>query len=393
MKPTESIKVQSKQYPAELLSLEPGKVNLNTVPAIQLLHEQSMAKRRRDLAETTEDMFPLTCLEDLPVDEDVPADEAEAELVVSHKRIVILDREFNAIHGHETVLKAQSQRGATVIVLRITVALERRDIFLIKVRHAAKEGMLFPAIRMEAIRILHDVYELSVKEIQLLLVGPNGKKPSQKEVTSELNVGRLFEKYPGYVVPFRGYELDKHSFSNLKYLVGNRTIFDEMSSSPDQERHFLHMAIAATKARSKRLNTDIPPLMKHEDTKKLLFRDGLLPAKELLRVKYPEESFEHHPQSDLVSANAKLKRTDTLLLVKKQLDAGVTRNPLFLQVIELLETMSEISPVAKKEIMRTLMNQSPKEYADILTESHPDVAAQSIVGAKTRLTGLIRAIL
>lgn len=386
-----TIRVLGNKFSAEVLTASPGELELNNIPAIQLLHERVMARRRREMTDASSEMFKITCLDDIPIDEDVPQDELEAEKIVSHERVVITDKNFNVIHGHESVLKADEE-GASLIVLRIKQVLDPKDVFLLQVRHAAKEGMLFPAIRMEAIRVLHDEHSLEVRKIQLLLVGPKGKKQSPKEVTSELRVGQLFEKYPGYRIPFTGYELDKHSFSNLKYLVGNNSVFEEMSKSGDKEQHFLRMAINATKTRSKRLNTVVPPLMKHEDTRQLLFDQGVTPAEDLLKAKYPEDNFEYHPHNDLVAANEKLKRTDTLVLIKKQLDQNPEIHPLFRQILEITSTVAELSKPARKGILRALMNQDPEEFADVLAESHPELAVKGLVKTRSRITAALREV-
>lgn len=392
MKDRQIISVLGRRYESELVSAIPADLELNTIPAIQLLHERKMAERRQVLTEKTANMFKLSRLEDLPINEDVPDDEIEAERIVSHKRIVITDREMNVIHGHESVLKAALEKNCALIVLRIVSALSTADTFLIQVRHAAKEGQLFPAIRMEAIRLMHDEHGLNLKQIQSMLVGPRCKKPTQKEVGSELKVGRLFERYPGYRIPFIGHELDKRAFSNLKYLVGNNAIYEEMEGSKDKEKHFLHMAINAAKTRSKRLNSEVPPLMKHEDTRHLLFSEGLPQAKELLRAKYPEENFEHHPQNDLIAANEKLRRTDTLVLIKGQLDANPQGHQLFRQVLDLNMTISEISPLARKELMRSLISQAPEDCASLLVQAYPEIAAQELQNANSRLSRLLKGL-
>lgn len=368
-------------------------LNLNRYPAPQLLHERSMARRRRELTDGSDDMFKLTSLKDLPIDEDVPTDELEADKMVSHKRLIIVDKDYNVVHGHEAVLKAIDQGETSVSVLRICQKISERTALLFQVRHAAKEGMLFPAIRMEAIRIMADEYGLQTKQMQLLLVGPKGKKPSAKEVTSELGVGRLFERYPGYQIPFTGYELDKHSFSNLKYLVGNNTIFEQMSKSPDHEQHFLRMAINATKTRSKRLNTEIPPLMIHPDTKDKLFNEGLPQAKDLHRAKYPEDNIQHHPQNDLVAANEKLNRTETLVLLKKQLEENPSVNPVFKQVQKLNSTISEISDKARIEILRGHLAEAPELFAQVLIEGRPELAVKGLTTAKSKYEQLLMEVL
>jgi len=388
---TVTIRTMGKAFEAEALTCSPHDVDINSVTAIQFYHEANMARRRKEMTEKSTDMFKLTCTNDLPLPDEVSADELEAEAVTSHKRIILTDKELNVIHGHESVLIAR-ETDEQILILRIKKSLSPDSVFLLQVRHAAKEGLLYPAVRMEVIRTLVDDMKLDIRDAQLLLVNPKGKKPSPKEVTSELRVGRLFEANPGYKIPFTGFELDKHSFSNLKYLVGNNTIFNEMQTGKDKSDHFLRMAITATKTRSKRLNSEVPPLMKYPDTKDVLFAQGLPQSKALLRAKYPEENQAQHPQNDLVSANQKLKNTDTLLLIKHQIDNNPTTNALLRQVLEINFTMAELSTNARKEILRSLFELAPQDFADILIDNHPELAVESLNKKKQRFEKLLKGV-
>jgi len=388
---TVTISTMGAAVEAEALTCAPADVDINKITAIQFYHELNMARRRKELTEKSAELFRLTCTNDLPLPDEVSADELEAETVASHKRIILTDKDLNVIHGHESVLIAR-ESGEQILVLRIKRSLTPESIFLLQVRHAAKEGLLYPAVRMEVIRALVDDMKLELRNAQLLLVNPKGKKPSPKEVTSELRVGRLFEENPGYKIPFTGFELDKHSFSNLKYLVGNNTIFNEMQTHKDNSDHFLRMAITATKTRSKRLNTEVPPLMKYPDTKDILFGQGLPQSKALLRAKYPEENQAQHPQNDLVSANQKLKNTDTLILIKHQIENNPSTNSLLRQIVEINCTMSELSPNARREILRALFEQAPQDFADILIDNHPELAVESLNMKKQKFEKLLKGV-
>lgn len=377
MKSYKYITVDGKEYRSEVLTIPANKLNLNKIPAIIFLHDKKEAERRRKLGERLPNKFKITCIEDLPLDDEVSTDEKEAEKIVSHERIVLTDQKFNVIHGHEAVLKAK-ETGRTLIVLRITTPLSKKEVFLIQFRHAAKEGMLFPSIRWEAIRILNDEHGMELKVIRDLMAGPKGKKPTLKDVTSELRVGRYFDKHSGRTIDSRGFEFDKHSFSNLKYLVGNNAIFEEMSKSPEKETHFLDMAIIATKSGDKRLNTIIPPLMENSDTRELLITSGLEVSRDLQRAKYPEQNKEHHPQNDLLAVISKLNRTEMLVFLKKQLEVRPLANKLFQSVLEINRIVAELSPLAHKELLKGLTDIDPSVNADLLAESYPDLVVEAI---------------
>jgi hypothetical protein len=386
-----SVRTLTREFKAEGITALPNSLELNKYAAIQLLHEKAMARRRRELSESDSNKFKITALSDLPIDEDVPEDELEAEKIVTHKRVVLTDSKLNVIHGHETVLKHREDREP-VLVLKIQGKLTEKDIFLLQVRHAAKEGLLFAAIRMEAIRILHDKHGLDLKQIQLLLVGPKGKKPTLSNVYSELNVGQLYEKYPGFKIPFKGYELDKKAFSNLKYLCGHKDILEFMSHDAENEQHFLKMAINQTWGGGRRLNTEIPPLLKHEDTKRILFTQGLDPAKGLMKAKYPEENTDLHPLNDLKAANGKFQRPDFLHMLKGQFEKRTSHHPILEQTTDIVTTIMELSPKAGKEILRRLLATDPSSYAEVLIQQDPDLAINMIGKFGARYTELASAI-
>lgn len=379
-----SVTVLRREVACEPIMVAPSKLDVNSVLAIQFYHDQNQARRKRELTDKSKDMFKLTTSSDLPAP-DLDEDEVEAERIASCKRVVYTDSKLNVIHGHEAVLLARETGNKPIIVYRIKEKLSKEEIFVLQVRHAAKEGLLFPAIRIEIIRTLIDDLRFEKNDVRRLLRNPRNIKPSPKEIVSELRVGQLFEKYPGYSVPFTGYELDKSSFSNLKYLVGNNTVYEDMQSGDEKEKHFLNMAITAAKTRSTRLNTEVPKLMKYPDTREVLFTQGLQQAKVLLKAKYPEENFTHHPQMELISVESKFANPETALILKPQLESNPHNNQVLKSVIAITEYIGEWSPAARKMILRSLCIQSAEDFADVLLEVQPEAFGDQLKRHQRRL--------
>lgn len=383
----ENISIFGKKFLGDIKQVAVGKIDVNTIKPIQLLHEIEMANRRREAANADDVVFDIHTSDDLLIEEDVPNDELEAEKLVPHKRLVIATVNLEVIHGHETVLKAKEHGEESVLVLQILSPLKPKDIFLIQTRYAAKEGCLLPAPRTEAIRRLHDDYKYKIDSVRKLLVNPKGKSPSPKEVTSELRVGKLFQKYPGYRIPFTGHELDKGSFSNLKYLVGNGEIYNYMQESQEKEEQFLRMAITSSKTKTKRLNTEIPALTKHPETKQALFEQGLPQAKALLKSLYPEENRNSHPFHDLIAANSKLEKKETLILLQKQLESNPKKNPTFRQVLNLNETICDLSEEVKTALLEKLFQDMPEEFVSVaVSHGYEEV----IKAAKSKSKNLVQ---
>jgi hypothetical protein len=380
----QKLKVNGKVLSAVLVEVDPNKLDLLKIAPVQLLHEMAMASRKRLKASLHPTVFDLTALADTELHDEVPADEKDAEAVVTHKRLIIVDKRRRVIHGHEAVLKALEEGLEAVVVLQICEALTPEDLILLQVRHGAKEGLLFPAPRMEAIRVMVDDHKLDVEVVRAILVGPKGKKPPGKEVTSELRVGRLFERNPGYRIPFRGFDLDKSAFSNLKYLVGNNKIYDEMVADKKKEEHFLQMAIVATKTRSKRLNSEVPPLMKYDDTQKALFDQGIDQAKALLKAKHPEENTDSHPHYDLVATNEKFRSTETQYMMGKQFEDRGSAHPTLKELRSVVATVCEISTKARKELMATIYAIAPDEAVDLVLGQGAELLAER-AGRRSKL--------
>lgn len=387
-----TVKVLDTDLEATNLTCSPDEVDINSITPIQFYHEKCMARRRKSLSENHADMFRLTCSTDLPISDDVSEDEINAEQFVSRKRIVLTDKDLNVIHGHDSVLVAREQDDKSIVVLRIDQKLSDQAVFLLQVRHAAKEGLLTPSVRMEVIRTLIDELNLSIEDVQYLLVDAKGKRKTPKEVESEYRVGKCFEENPGYRIPHTGFELDRHSFSNLKYLCGNNTIYDEMIKGKTQEEHFLNMAISTTKKRNKRLNDEIPPLMKHEDTKQALFTQGLVQAKALLKAAHPEEFRDQHPQYDVVAAIEKLKNVETLVLLKRQIESNPANNTFIKLVADFMESVAGLSPAGRKELLRSMCHMAPEEFAEAISESHPELVVQALAAKKQRINTLLKEI-
>jgi len=366
-----SVTVLRRKVAYEPLMLAANKVDVNSVLAIQFYHDQNQARRKKELTESSTKMFKLTTSSDLPVPE-FDDDEIEAEQIASYKRVVFTDSKLNVIHGHEAVLLARENGNEPILVFKLKEKLSPQEIFILQVRHAAKEGLLFPAIRIEIIRTLFDEMNFNISDVRLMLRNPRNKKPTPKDVSAEFYVGQLFEKYPGYTVPFTGFELDKGAFSNLKYLAGNNTILDEMKTDDEMEQHFLRMGITNAKTRSTRLNTEIPKLMKYPDTKDILFTQGLQQAKALLKAKYPEENYSQHPQMELLSVEAKMANPETGLILKPQMEANPQSNQVLKSIIAINEHVGDWSPAARRHILRSLCLQSPQDYADVLLEVQPE---------------------
>lgn len=359
------LKLTGHPIQAQFITVEPCTLNMAHYSPLENIHEEKQAERKRLKAEASEASFEIRTTSPSFDPIPLPIDDISADKVAEHKVLIITDKDLNVIYGHRSVKKALDQKQE-VLILKIMEEISELQVFLIKARYSSKAGELKAAAKMDSITSAIEDYGLTESQASLLFIGPKGEKTPVGEIRKEYKVGMLFRRNPGFKIPFSGFELDGKAYSNLKYLVGNKDILTSMEDSKESEEHFLRMAITASNTRAKRLNTTLPPLMKHPDTKELLFTEGITPAETLLKAKYPEEDHDIHPHKDAVSINKKLERPEVQQLLKKQLEKSTGRdNKTSKEIINLFLNSLALEPSFRNKLFKIQCIEYPEEFATV----------------------------
>lgn len=308
-------------------------------------------KQRKLLAAKSQGKFPVKNTSN--VDEIfIHSADINADSKVWYKDVPLCDRKNQIFLNHD-VVELEKRRGRkTVVCLKFIDDLDASDIMAVVLRKLSRSNSIPTMARIELFRIAKDELNFDFDTISHLFVSKHKGRKSVIEVVNEYRAAKVYEELGTFKPAIGGRCLadTPEAFSKVKFMMGRSEIREEMEQSREAREHFVNMAVSTTILREKRFQDLVPKMLRHQETRKILFEDNYAKAKATLNKLYPEHNKQTYPYLDLISANQKFDSPETLRMVGAQIESNPESNPLLTVILEIVDKVSAVSPEARERI-------------------------------------------